>query len=87
MIQTEIPTNVTNNETTYLLTGNKMKMFRFHSVKSKIRRQIVRDFKAKKLEAKRQKKLAELRKLKEANPAMQLDENMTFGNFIYLCSN
>lgn len=51
-----------------------MKM-RFSSSKSEIRRQIKRDIIAKRKEAKKERKMEELEKIKKANPGIQIDED------------
>ncbi|KAM7351532.1 cilia- and flagella-associated protein 44 isoform 2-T2 [Cochliomyia hominivorax] len=72
----KLPTEVTEEQTflSYNLTvKSEIKVTKFVSVKSAIRRELKRSATKKRKERKKQRKLAEIEKLKAANPGLQID--------------
>lgn len=78
-----IPNRVSDEQTflSYNITdAHKLKSTRFVSVKSRIRRDQRREKIKRRKEKKRQRKLAEVEKLKAANPGLQIDLETALGN-------
>lgn len=85
----KLPTEVTEEQTflSYNLTNkNEMKVAKFSSVKSMIRRNLKRAATKKRKDKKRKRKLKEVERIKAANPGLQIDMEQALGKNLIISS-
>lgn len=84
----KLPIEVSDDQTflSFNLTDkNKIKVTKFISIKSMIRRELKRSATKKRKEKKKQRKLVEIEQLKAANPGLQIDMDQALGRYLPLC--